>query len=225
MAAAPLPAPPRRSALLRLVQPLLDLVARERAAGGLSADMLWATDAAASVLLALLTCVRSGRLALGDADALRLLSAAPVVLRVQPQALRVFAESCHNGGLGAEDLSEAAHPSRMVEINVQAVSLLVAEAASPDPHLPPRALAAARATSLRPQALKDWLCGPGSVLDAIVAFLPIIGGGLQGGAPSARATRAQDSAWQRRARHRPARPHVPGFMHRPASPAPPCRRL
>ena len=87
MAAAPLPAPPRRSALLRLVQPLLDLVVRERAAGGPSADMLWATDAAASVLLALLTCVRSGRLALGDADALRLLSAAPVVLRVQPQAL------------------------------------------------------------------------------------------------------------------------------------------
>jgi len=43
-------------------------------------------------------------------------------------------------------------------------------------------LAAAHATSLRPQALKDWLCGPGSVLDTIAAFLFVVGEGVRAAA-------------------------------------------
>lgn len=170
------PAPPRRSALLRLLQPLLSLARAGQASEEVAPRMLWATDTAARVLLTLLACVESGGLVLGDADALRLLSAAPLVLRMQPLALRVFAESCAAQGLRAADISPDAQPSGMVHTNLQAVARLLALATEgEDPRLPARALAAARATSLRPQALKGWLCGPGSVLDVMASFLYIVG--------------------------------------------------
>lgn len=157
------------------MDPLLTLLTQHRAAGDDPPNLLWAADAAASVLFTLLCCVDSRRLVLNDADALRLLSAAPVVLRVQPQMLRMFAESFRSGDLTVQDLSEDLHPCRMMETNIQAVSLLVSALTEPEPQLPERALAAAQATSLRPQALKDWLCGPGSVLDTIAAFLFVVG--------------------------------------------------
>lgn len=157
------------SALLRLMQPLLSLVAAHQATVETPVGLLWATHAAARVLLLLLKCANTGQLVLGDADALRLLSAAPLVLRMQPQTLRVFSESVRNGGLTAQFLSEA-NPSRMLEVNAQTVHLLVTVR-----WLPVRAVAAARATSLRPEALCSWLVGPGSVMDVIASLLHIVG--------------------------------------------------
>lgn len=160
------------------MQPLLSLVAEFQAAGETGPERLWIADAAARVLLLLLKTINCRQLTLGDADALRLLSAAPLVLRVQPQMLHAFAESARNHGLTAEALPEPADPGLMLEVSVQAVGELLAAVTSvtgPEPCLPARAVAAARATSLRPQALCSWLVGCGGVINIIAVFLPIVG--------------------------------------------------
>jgi len=137
-----------------------------------------ATPSCCSKLLCcLLRLAKSGQLALSEADALRLLSAGAMPLCVLAPTFSQLGANMVRTGTSLAAIADSAQV--FLSHSVEAAELLFAASqgrGSAGTVLPPRALAAAAATSLRPAAFASWMLH--------TAAAAVMAGGLRRTAPT-----------------------------------------
>ena len=117
--------------------------------------LLLACGQANILLIRLLEYVDTGKLELQEGDALRLLAAASLPLQLHPKLLHWAAPQWRDMFAEAENMAQL----RQMDGCCLTAHTFLCLAMREESRLPPRVAAAARATSLRPQALLQWVFG------------------------------------------------------------------